>query len=57
MVSKFGLAIVAAHDFSSAAQLDIICVPGGPGALDVAARPKIIGSDLPEGRNIRLHNP
>ena len=30
MASKFGLAIVAEHDFSSAAQLDIICVPGGP---------------------------
>jgi len=42
MVSEFGLAIVAEHDFSSAPQLDIICVPGGPGALDAAARPKII---------------
>jgi cyclohexyl-isocyanide hydratase len=43
VVSEFGLAIVAEHDFSSAPQLDIICVPGGgPGALDAAARPKII---------------
>jgi cyclohexyl-isocyanide hydratase len=42
VVSEFGLAIVAEHDFSSTPQLDIICVPGGPGTLDAAARPKII---------------
>ena len=42
VVSEFGLAIIAEHDFSSTPQLDIVCVPGGPGTLDAAARPKII---------------
>jgi cyclohexyl-isocyanide hydratase len=41
VVSEFGLAVVAEHDLPSTPQLDIICVPGGPGTLD-AARPKII---------------
>lgn len=42
VVSEFGLAIEAEHDFRSTPQLDIICVPGGPGTLEAAAHPKII---------------
>ena len=41
--SEFGLGIVAAHDLRSVPQLDILCVPGGPGTLDAAARPEVIG--------------
>jgi cyclohexyl-isocyanide hydratase len=42
VVSELGLVLMAEHDFSSTPQLDIICVPGGPGTLEAGARPGVI---------------
>ena len=42
VVSELGLVRMAEHDFSSTPQLDIICVPGGPGTLEAGARPGVI---------------
>jgi len=40
--TEFGLTLIAEHDFQSTPQLDIICVPGGPGALEVADHTDVI---------------
>jgi cyclohexyl-isocyanide hydratase len=35
--SEYGLTFIADYDFGSVPQMDIICVPGGPGILQAAA--------------------
>ncbi|MGC2410898.1 MAG: hypothetical protein WA441_13120 [Methyloceanibacter sp.] len=48
-----GRAIIAVHDFRSTPQLDIICVPGGPGIRKAAAHQNGIAflQDQAVGRN------
>jgi cyclohexyl-isocyanide hydratase len=51
--SEFGLSIVAEHDFSSTPQLDIICVPGGPGTLEAAAHLEVIAFLQAQARGVQ----
>jgi cyclohexyl-isocyanide hydratase len=53
VLSEFGRAIIAEHDFRSTPQLDIICVPGGPGIRKAAAHQNGIAflQDQAVGRN------
>jgi len=51
--TEFGLEIVAEHDFQSTPQLDILCVPGGPGALEAAAQADVIAFLRAQARGVQ----
>ena len=51
--SEFGLTIVADHDLRSTPQLDILCVPGGPGTLEAAAHAPVIAFLQDQAREVK----
>jgi cyclohexyl-isocyanide hydratase len=51
--SEFGLTIVADHDLRSTPQLDILCVPGGPGTLEAATHAPVIAFLQDQAREVK----